>query len=109
MSEKRDQIVGIRLTKTEKKEIENNIQNIGSNLTEFIRQAIAFYINDLEENPESINIDNVVEYSKKIRTSLKKVNFNFNQLKLALNELSNNFNQLDKELVIYLNKRVNKS
>ncbi len=104
MSQKKDKIIGIRLTNTEKEEIDNYTKNRGSNLTEFIRQAIAFYLNNLEENPESINIENVVEYSKKIRTSIKNVNINFNQLKLALNELSNNFNQLDKELVIYLRK-----
>lgn len=104
MSQKKDKIIGIRLTNTEKEEIDKHIQNVGSNRTDFIRQAIDFYLNNLEENPESINIENVVEYSKKIRTSLKNVNINFNQLKLALNELSNNSNQLDKELVIFLRK-----
>ena len=106
MSEKRDQIVGIRLTKTEKKEIENYTKNKGSNLTEFIRQAIAFYVNNLEENPELNNIDKVIERSKKIIPSLKNVKSSFNQLKFALNELSNYITQLDKELVIHLGKRL---
>jgi len=104
MSEKRDQIVGIRLTKTEKNEIDNYTKNKGSNLTEFIRRAIAFYLNNLEENPELTNMHKVIERSKKIETSLKNVKSNFDQLKFALDELSNDTKQLDNELVIHIRK-----
>ena len=104
MSEKRDQIVGIRLTKTEKKEIDNYTKNKGSNLTEFIRRAIAFYLNNLEENPELTNMYKVIEHSKKIETSLKNVKSNFDQLKFALDKLSNDTKQLDNELVIHIRK-----
>lgn len=108
MSQKKDKIIGIRLTNNEKEEIDKYVQNVGSNLTEFVRQAITFYLSNLEDYHESINIGNVVEQSKKIRVSLNNINTSFNQLKLNLHDLSNNFNQLDKELIVFLNKRVDK-
>jgi predicted DNA-binding protein len=106
MSQKKDKIIGIRLTNTEKEEVDKYIKNTGSNITEFIRQAIDFYINNLNEKPESIHMGNVVEYSKKVKLSLGNVNNTFNQLKLALDDLSDIFTQLDRELVISIGKRV---
>lgn len=107
MSQKKNKIIGIRLTNIEKEEIDEFIKNTSSNITDFIRQAITFYINNLGENSESINLGNVIEYSKKIRPSLENVNTTFKKLKLAIDDLSNNLIQLDKELVIFLKKRVN--
>ncbi len=106
MTQKKEKIIGIRLTNTEKEEIDVFVQKAGSNLTGFIRQAITFYISNLEENNERINIGNIVNHTKKIRASLNKVKESFNQVKLDLNDLSINFNQLDKELTMVLNKRV---
>jgi len=102
MSQKRDHIIGVRLTKEEKEEIEEFTNNQGLNLTEFIRKAISAYQKDIEEDSKKIHIENVINYSKKVKSSLKSVKTHFNNLNSALNELSHNFNRLDEELYFYM-------
>ena len=46
----------------------------------------------------------VIERSKKIETSLQNVKSSFDQLKFALDKLSNDTKQLDNELVIHIRK-----
>lgn len=102
MAQKRDHIIGIRLTKEEKEEIEEITKNQGLNLTEFIRKAISAYQKNIDEDSKEIHLKNVNNYSEKLRISLKNVQSHFNSLNSALNELSNNFNRLNEELYLYM-------
>ena len=102
MSQKRDQIIGIRLTKEEKEEIEEITKNQGLSLTEFIREAISAYQKNIDEDSKEIHLNNIIDYSKKSIASLKNVKSHFSRLHSAINELSTNFNRLDEELDFYL-------
>lgn len=107
MSQKRDKIIGIRLTQEEKEEIEVYIKDQGLSITEFIRRAISSYNNNIEEDAKKQHLRNVNYFSEKLKKSLLKVNKDFKSLNLALNEFSSNFNQLNKELYLYMFKRTN--
>ena len=102
MSQKRDHIIGIRLTKEEKEEIEDITKNQGVSLTEFIRKAILAYQKNIDEASKEIHLKNVNNYSEKLKVSLKNVKSHFNSLNSDLNELSNNFNRLNEELYLYM-------
>lgn len=105
MSKKRDQIIGIRLTKDEKEEIVQYIKNHDLSITEFIRKALASYNNNIEEETKKQHLKNINFYSEKLKTALTKFNQDFNEITLTLNDLSNNFNQLNRELYLFMFKR----
>ncbi len=102
MAQKRDHIIGIRLTKEEKEEIEEITKNQGLSLTEFIRKAISAYQKNIDEDSKEIHLININNYSEKLRISLKSVKSHFNSLNSALKELSNNSNRLNEELYHYM-------
>ena len=102
MVQKRDHIIGIRLTKEEKEEIEEITKNQGLSLTEFVRKAISAYQKNIDEDSKEIHLKNINNYSEKLRVSLKIVKSHFNSLNSALNELSNNSNRLNEELYFYM-------
>ena len=102
MSQKRDHIIGVRLTKEEKEEIEEITREQGLNITEFIRNAISAYQKNIDEDSKEIYLKNVNTYSEKLKISLLNVKSYFKNLESALNELSNNFYQLNEELYRYM-------
>lgn len=102
MAQKRDQIIGVRLTRAEKEEIEKITKNHGLSLTEFIRKAISAYQKNIDEESKEIHLGNINDFSQKLKVSLKNVKSHFSRLNSALDDLSNNFNRLNEELYLYM-------
>jgi len=74
-SDPKDKVVTTRFTEKEKEQIDNVIQKYGTTLTDFVRNAVFYYINIIENNnnnPEKIRTDIINPESFKLNQ--KRIN-----------------------------------
>ncbi len=85
MTEKRDQVIGVRFTKKERKIIENFAEFRNNTLTEFIRESVFSHMNNLKDNVGNLNVDEFVNNFKSIEKSAQIVLKSVKKLKKRLN------------------------
>ncbi len=73
MTEKKDQLIGIRFTKEEKQIIENLARTRNSTMTEFIRESVFSHINNLFDNVGNLDVDEFLINFNKIEKSAETV------------------------------------
>ena len=91
MSEKKDQIIGIRFTSRERELIEDFAEKRNSSLTEFMRESIFSHINNLVDSPNKIDLDVFLKNFKQITNATRIINKSIDKLKknLEIDDLIN--------------------
>lgn len=85
MTEKRDQVIGVRFTKKEREIIENFAEFRNNTLTEFIRESVFSHMNNLKDNVGNLNVDEFINNFKNIEKSAQIVLKSVKKLKKRLN------------------------
>ena len=88
---KKTKVVTTRFTEEEKEKIDNIVKDYGTTLTDFVRNAVFYYIKNLEYNHEEIIIDNKISKIDLFQLNRKKLNY----LKEAIKNIENQLERVE--------------
>ncbi|MHA1438975.1 MAG: plasmid mobilization protein [Promethearchaeota archaeon] len=93
---KKTEIITTRFTKEEKRNIDKLVEKYGTSLTDFIRNAVFYYIKDLEKkNPKENEKFDLIKPLIRNRDKLKILKNSIEQIENQIEDLEKKFNSLE--------------